>query len=98
MGLNKRSGSLAMPAAIFLASSFGHEIGRSASARLRLEVDIRHRKTVGVADDVRDAAIFLDCPRWWEAALGAFVLYRHPAAKEGQAYPLSTGQNSSAMA
>ena len=50
----------------------GRETRRSASAWLRLEVDLRHRKTICVADDIRDAAIFLDCPRWWEAALRSF--------------------------
>ena len=61
-----------MPAAIFLASSL---VARRAAARRpgsELEVDLRHRKTICVADDIRDAAIFLDCPRWWEAALRSF--------------------------
>jgi hypothetical protein len=40
----------------------GHEIRRSAPARFRLELDIRHRETVGVADDVGDAVIFLGGP------------------------------------
>jgi hypothetical protein len=53
-----------MPAAIFLASSL---VMRFGVARLRLEVDIRHRKTVDVADDAGDCAIFLDCPRRREA-------------------------------
>jgi hypothetical protein len=44
----------------------GHEIARVS--KLRREVDIRHSETVGVANDVRDAAIFLDCPRRREAA------------------------------
>ena len=46
------SGSLAMPAAIFLASSF---VMRFAAARLpgsRLEIDVSHGKVIGVADDV----------------------------------------------
>ena len=30
--------------------------------QLRLEVDIRHGKVVGIADDVGDAAIFFDGP------------------------------------
>ena len=42
---------------------FSHEIGRSASARLRLEVDIRDGKVIGIADDIGDAAVFLDSPR-----------------------------------
>jgi hypothetical protein len=62
-----------MPAAIFLASSF-HQISRGASARLRLEVDIRHGEVVGIADNVGDAAIFLDGPWRGEAALCRHVL------------------------
>jgi hypothetical protein len=73
--------SLAMPAAIFLASSLVMRFAiaegsnargapSSASTRLRLEIDIGHRKIVGVADDVANAAIFLDGPWWREAALG----------------------------
>jgi len=46
----------------------GHEIRRNTSARLRLEIDIRHGKLVDVADDVGDVLIFLDCPRCREAA------------------------------
>jgi hypothetical protein len=33
-----------------------------------LVLHIRHGKIVGIADDVRDFAIFLDCPRCREAA------------------------------
>ena len=68
----------------------GAVIPRRVFTQPGLEVDIRHRKTVGVADDVRDAAILLDCPRWWEAALGhSFLLPSN--GKEGQGDPLSTG-------
>jgi hypothetical protein len=31
---------------------------------------MRDGKAVGIADDVTDAAVFLDRPRWWESALG----------------------------
>jgi hypothetical protein len=34
----------------------------SASARLRLEINVSYRKVIGVTDDVGDAAIFLDGP------------------------------------
>ena len=57
-------GSLAMPAAILLASSL---VMRFAAVR-RPGSD--HGEIFGVADDVGDAAIFLDCPWRREAALG----------------------------
>ena len=40
----------------------GHKVRCRAPSRLRLEVDIRDGKIVGVANDVGDAAIFLDGP------------------------------------
>ena len=47
-----------------------HEIGRSASSRLRFEINISHGKIIGVVDDIGDAPILLDGPGRWEAALG----------------------------
>jgi hypothetical protein len=47
-----------------------HQIGRSASARLAFKINIGHGEVVGVADGVRDSAIFLDCRRWRGAAIG----------------------------
>jgi hypothetical protein len=49
---------------------FGHKIRRSTSAGFRFEIDITDCEVDGVADYVRDAAIFLDGPRWREAAIG----------------------------
>jgi len=40
-----------------------HEVRRSASPRFVFEIDVSDREVIGVADDVRDAAIFFDCPR-----------------------------------
>ena len=45
---------------------FSHEMARVSN--LRREVDICHSETVGVANDVREAAIFLECPGRREAA------------------------------
>ena len=63
------SGSLAMPAAIFRASSFIIKFCRSASARFAFKVDIRHGEMVGVADDEARGIGFFDRQWWWEAAL-----------------------------
>ena len=52
----------------------GHEICRSASSRLRFEIDIRHGKVVGVADDIGDAPILLNGPGRWEAALAETII------------------------
>ena len=59
-----------MPAAIFLASSFVMSFAAARRPGFDFEVDIGDSEVIGVADDVGDAAIFLDSPRWWEAALG----------------------------
>ena len=50
-----------------------HEIGSSASAGFGLEVDIGHGEVVGITDDVRDAATFLDCSGRREAPLSRHV-------------------------
>jgi hypothetical protein len=65
---------LRLPAAIFRASSFVIRFAAARRAWLRFEVDIRHGKLVGVANDVGDAAIFLDSPWCGEAALLRHVL------------------------
>jgi hypothetical protein len=56
-----------MPAALS-SLVLRHKISRGASTRFAFEVDIRHGKIVGVADDVGDAAILLDGQWWREAA------------------------------
>jgi hypothetical protein len=48
-----------------------HEIRRSTSSGLIFKIDVSHGEVVGVADDVGDAAIFLDGPLW-ETAIGLF--------------------------
>jgi hypothetical protein len=65
------SGNLAIPAAIFLASSFVMRFAAARRPGFDFKVDIRHRRVIGGADDVGDAAIFLDGP-WWETAIGLF--------------------------
>jgi hypothetical protein len=67
-GFRSCSGNLAMPAAIFLASSLVMRLAAARRPGFGLEVDIRHGKIVGVADDIRDSPIFLDCPRCGGAA------------------------------
>ena len=47
-----------------------HQAGRCAPSRFIGEIDVGDRELVGIADDVRDAAIFLDGPRCREAAIG----------------------------
>src|SRR6185437_5720059 len=47
---------------------FRHETCCGASTGLRLEVDVCYRKVVRIADDVGDAAIFLDGPWCGKAA------------------------------
>jgi hypothetical protein len=49
--LRSSSGSLAMLAAIRLASSLVSSLAPGASSRLILEIDVRERLPVGVADD-----------------------------------------------
>ena len=51
-----------------------HEICCCTSTRLRLEIDVSHGKVIGVADDIGDAAIFLDGPGRWKS--GARSLWR----------------------
>ena len=46
----------------YLLVSAAVQAESSASARLRLEIDVSHGKVIGVGDDVRDAAIFLYGP------------------------------------
>jgi hypothetical protein len=45
-------------------------LARSASTRLIFKIDVCDGKIVGVADDVGDAPILVDCPWWREAVLG----------------------------
>jgi hypothetical protein len=66
-----------------------HQIRRSASTRLRFEVDVG-------ADVETYSAIFLDGSGWREAALG-HVPHTVPSAMNDQEYSLSTGQRVSIM-
>ena len=68
-----------------------HQIRRSASTRLRFEVDVSDCKVVGVADVETYSAIFLDGSGWREAALG-HVRHTVPSAMNDQEHSLSTGQ------
>jgi hypothetical protein len=70
IGLRNGSGSLAMFAAIRLASS---RVSRAAEpvARLILEIDIGELLSVVIAHD-KARGLFFDRPRWREAAGGQF--------------------------
>jgi hypothetical protein len=59
-----------MPAAIFLASSLVISFAAARRPGLRFEIDVGDCKIVGVADNVSDAAIFLDCPWRRKATFG----------------------------
>jgi hypothetical protein len=45
-----------------------HETSCRASSRLIFKIDVSHAEIAGVADDVGNAAIFPDCPRWGSGA------------------------------
>src|SRR5262249_45431275 len=76
-------------------------IRRNAPAWLRVEVHIRHCEAVGVADDVGDAAIFLDGRGGGKRRSGIRLLLPAELAPNGKGQPeysLSTGQNLSITA
>jgi hypothetical protein len=78
-----RSGSsdrLAIPARDLSRLVLRHQAGCCAPSSFVCEIDVGERKIVSIACDVGNAAIFLDGPRWREAAVGHRPIQSSPCA------------------